>query len=361
MNVLIPYDADTTGTKNPFLFLLMRELNQQQEIGSIKHGYGWLYEEIDPDIIHLHWPELLVKSRLADLSRVDLLTDQDFSAVIEALERKKSRGAKVTITIHNERPHGEYGGLFRKYFENIYSLCDAFIHMGYASENLLKEQYPEQVVAKPSFIIPHGDYKLFPDEISRGAAREKLNIENNEKVILSFGAIRSKRELELGIRSFKQADISNSIYIMAGRLPEPYKSRPQHFSTRKLLYANFWNNKIRTQEAFIAPSEVQMYLKSADLLFIPRFNTLNSGNVSLGFTFGKVVAGPDYGVIGEVLKETGNPVFNPNNISSVSDAIRKGTELAAAGHGKLNRDYADKHMSWSEIAKKTVQVYKSLL
>jgi glycosyltransferase involved in cell wall biosynthesis len=111
----------------------------------------------------------------------------------------------------------------------------------------------------------------------------------------------------------------------------------------------------------ISPEEVQIYLKSADLLFIPRYNTLNSGNVALGFTFGKVVVGPDYGVIGETLKLTGNPVFDPYNLSSVSEAIRFGFESEQSDLAEKNLQYAQNELSWGAVAQKTVKAYQSIL
>jgi beta-1,4-mannosyltransferase len=110
----------------------------------------------------------------------------------------------------------------------------------------------------------------------------------------------------------------------------------------------------------ISPEEVQIYLKSADLLFIPRYNTLNSGNVALGFTFGKVVVGPDYGVIGETLKLTGNPVFDPYNLSSVSEAIRSGFESTQSDLAEKNLQYAQNELSWGAVAQKTVKAYQSI-
>lgn len=121
-----------------------------------------------------------------------------------------------------------------------------------------------------------------------------------------------------------------------------------------------FNSRIRTDEKTVAFEEVQVYLKAADLVFVPRFNTLNSGNVALGFTFGKVVTGPGYGVIGETLNKTGNPVFDPVDLNSVCDAISAGFELAEAGHGIKNKEYANHHMKWEDIGVDTLKAYQKL-
>jgi glycosyltransferase involved in cell wall biosynthesis len=360
MKILIPYDIKTTGMNNPYLFSLIRELVKMDSISNVIVGYGWLYEDINIDVIHLHWPELLVKSQISDMSRDDLLQRSNFDKVLEQLRKKKRTGSKIITTIHNEKPHTDSNGLFSQFYSEIYSLSDGFIHMGSESEKLTKIQFGSETEGKASFIIPHGDYSIFPSTMERDKCREKLKLSKNQKVLLSFGAIRTEEELNLGIDAFQQADIDHSIYIMAGKLPFPYKSQSKHFITRKKLYRNYFNKKISTVEKVISPEEVQIYLKSADVLLIPRFNTLNSGNVALGFTFGKVIVGPDYGVIGETLNKTKNPVFDPYNINSVSEAIRSGFKSQPLGLGEKNLKFAQKELTWETIAKNTAEAYQAI-
>lgn len=360
MKILVPYEVSTTGMKNPYLFLLIRELNKFDEIQKIQHGYGWLYEPGDWDVIHLHWPELLVKYQLADTSRTDLLEDRHFEKVLNAIRQKKKNGARVMLTIHNEKPHKDHSGIFDQFYRDVYTLSDGFIHLGEFSGIVLENEYAAETGKKPSFTIPHGDYSFFPNDKERALCRQKLNLGTHEKVLLSFGAIRSKNELELGINAFKKADVEHSIYVIAGSIPNPYRSDPEHFFVRKKLYANIFNRRIRTDEKVVAFDKVQVYLKAADLVFIPRFNTLNSGNVALGFTFGKVVTGPGYGVIGETLTKTGNPVFDPADLNSVSEAIANGFELAESGHGIKNKEYANHHMKWKDIAGDTLKAYQTI-
>ena len=360
MKILVPYEVSTTGMKNPYLFLLLRELNKLDGIRKIQHGYGWLYEPEEWDVIHLHWPELLVKYQLADTSRTDLLEGRHFEKALNAIRQKKREGTRVIVTIHNEKPHKDQSGIFDQFYRDIYKLSDGFIHLGEFSGKVLENEYTDETAGKPAFTIPHGDYSFFPNGMERARCREQLNIQKHEKVLLSFGAVRSNDELELGIDAFKKAGIENSIYMIAGSIPEPYRSKPEHFIVRKKLYANLFNRRIKVHEKVIASDKVQLYLKAADLVFIPRFNTLNSGNIALGFTFGKVVIGPGYGVIGETLNKTGNPVFDPADLNSVSEAIAAGFNLAESGHGIKNKEYANHHMQWGNIASETLKAYQSI-
>lgn len=359
MKILIPQHVRTSGKANPYLFLLMKELHKLKQITEVQHGYGWLYESDKWDVIHFHWPEYLVKSQLSDMTRIDLLKEEHFKKVVNSISEKKSDGAKIILTIHNERPHKDHAGLFDQFYNEIYDLSDGFIHLGKFSEKKLKEVYPK-VKDKSHFVISHGDYSYFPADLKRLECRKKLKINGDQKLLLAFGAIRSKQELELGIDAFQNATVENGIFMIAGSLPNPYRSKLDYYTTRKKLYTNLFNKHIRAHEKVISPEDVQIYLKAADLLFLPRFDTLNSGNIALGFTFGKVVTGPSYGVIGEILNETGNPVFDPFDLKSVSEAIEKGFELSEAGHGIKNKEHANHYMDWKNIARKTFQAYESL-
>ena len=45
-------------------------------------------------------------------------------------------------------------------------------------------------------------------------------------------------------------------------------------------------------------------------------------NIPLAFLFHKIVVGPNTGNIGELLKNTGNPTFNPNHKADIIRALK---------------------------------------
>jgi len=81
----------------------------------------------------------------------------------------------------------------------------------------------------------------------------------------------------------------------------------------------------------VAEADAQIYLNACDVLLIPRLKVLNSGNITLGLTFGKVVVGPDSWDVGELLKETGNPTFDPDRPETAATAVEQGFRLAREG------------------------------
>ena len=111
---------------------------------------------------------------------------------------------------------------------------------------------------------------------------------------------------------------------------------------------------------FVPDDQVQCYLNASDVLLIQRRNPLNSGNLVLGFTFGRVVVGPNQGNVGEILRTTGNPVFEPGCAKSFSNALDRGLTLSQQGHGEMNRRHADREWDLMKAGLQHVALYRSL-
>lgn len=108
----------------------------------------------------------------------------------------------------------------------------------------------------------------------------------------------------------------------------------------RLLYAaahtaeGFFDSRITSPEPLIPDEQLPCYLAAADVVFIQRTDILNSGNVPLALSFGRVVTGPDSGNIGGLLAETGNPAFDPADPRSVDIALERAARLSATDQGR---------------------------
>jgi glycosyltransferase involved in cell wall biosynthesis len=118
------------------------------------------------------------------------------------------------------------------------------------------------------------------------------------------------------------------------------------------------DRRIRVMTGFVANDEVQRYLRAADILVIPRIRALNSGNAALGFTFGTVVVGPQHGVIGKTLRQTGNPTFDPRDPASPGQALEHATSLTRRGKGAQNEAHARVRWNWRVIGAQHVGAYR---
>lgn len=347
LKILIP----TKITSNPFIFQLIRALQNHDEVLVVQHGLDWLNDNTYKfDIILFQWPEIL--------NNWNEPKKEDLQWIERIIMRWKKQGAKLIATIHNLNPHKNKNKYSVNLYDLVYSNCDAIIHFGESSKKLFSQQPYYSYVHIKEYIIPHGNYDYLENSVSKTNARKYLNIEKDKFVLLSFGAIRKKNELDLLLEVSKSINKYNGNLLIVGRLPYQSKKQFRFYLSR----LPFWIRKnIILKEGYINNKDVQIYLNACDVMIIPRTDTLNSGNVALGYTYGKPVIGPNYGVIGEELIKNGNPVFNVNYLkSSVRNAIDHCFN-ERDGIGKNNKIYSEKEMNWNKIANKYIKVFKKTI
>lgn len=88
---------------------------------------------------------------------------------------------------------------------------------------------------------------------------------------------------------------------------------------------------------------------------------MNSGNIPLAFLFRKVVIVPDQGNIKELLIETNNPVFSPDNNKSIVKALEMSYILVNDSHGGKKHMYALNNMSVELVSQKYLDAYKIVI
>ena len=219
-------------------------------------------------------------------------------------------------------------------------------------------------------MIPHHIYEgLYDMDITRDAGRRALGIPADRLVVLAFGAFRHAEERRLVWGAFRRLHYPAK-FLLAPRL-WPYTRRGSRFKGLKrlagrLLYAaahtaeGFFDSRITSPEPLIPDEQLPCYLAAADVVFIQRTDILNSGNVPLALSFGRVVTGPDSGNIGGLLAETGNPAFDPADPRSVDIALERAARLSATDQGARNRAYAQEHFGIGRIAAMYGGLYERL-
>jgi glycosyltransferase involved in cell wall biosynthesis len=217
------------------------------------------------------------------------------------------------------------------------------LHHGNSSIRAIAERYPsaEPLIART---CPHGGYWQLVGTLSPEAARDRLGLSGKGRILLAFGDVRDPRELFLIV----QATRARGWHVLfAGRLHS--RRKPLWFLINRLA------RLIPTKRWTLIPGsvpddEVDAYVKAADAVFIPRYEALNSGNVFLGFTFGKAVVGPSIGNIGEILALTGNPTFDPGDGRSIRRALATLNPEGAAELGRRNAAWLRENGQWDQTA-----------
>ena len=335
---------------NPFVSTLsegLRARGLQVVCSSDEFWHNWG----DYDIIHIQWPEQLLKEERG-------ATPEDFENI---LMQQRAAGKKVVSTCHNLAPHYAKGRVSDRAYDIAYRNSDCMIHLGEYSLDLCKTQYPKVRHA----LIPHHvydkRYSLSPQ--SRDEAVSAFSLDAKYRYILCLGYCRSDEERRL-LKNLSDSLRKEKIRILAPQMdmPLPYPNPVK----RLREYLRFYRNKIRYRGVicdgkFVPDESLSALYKACDLAFVQHLHLLNSGNVPMAFLMGKVCVGPDVGNVGPFLRSTGNPVFSAEDLQGTLDAVHSGLALAGEGKGESNREYALQNFSTDRIVGMYVDLYSDLM
>ena len=118
------------------------------------------------------------------------------------------------------------------------------------------------------------------------------------------------------------------------------------------------NKNIRIFANPISDDLLVSICKGTDVLLIIRNNSLNSGNISLGFSFGCYVVGPKYGNIEEILIQNNNMVYPLENIR-YKNIVNQSLKNMNSKIMEKNRKTALKDWDWGKLAKEFNKILKS--
>ncbi|KGE86620.1 MAG: glycosyltransferase [Flavobacteriaceae bacterium] len=335
---------------NRFVVDLKEGLEQYAEVTWDCNEF-WKMEK-DYDIIHIHWPEYLSFELESYLYKPEeSIPKALWNKMIICLEYW-SKNSKLIYTRHVQYPHARHDEEFLKLYKTVASYCKTVIHFANFSIQQFKQWYPDLDYIK-HVVIPHHNYASLPSKSTKIEAREYLDIDSDAHVMLVFGSIK-ENEKPLIKKAFDAIPYRNKVLLAPG-----WKIQRQNIGYIRLRewvwkfekWLASRNKTFRTNLGFVKEEEAHYYLNAADFLFIPRTNELNSGNITLGCTFGLVVVGKNTADIGELLKETGNPTFAVGDDESLKIAIEKAYQLKEANHGLKNKELALNEWNIQKIAK----------
>jgi beta-1,4-mannosyltransferase len=245
------------------------------------------------DILHFHWPDGYVNKRgwLKSLQRALL-----FACVLLASKVKHS---KIVWTVHNVQPHDAYHpGFSRRFMRWFVEQCNGFIFMSEDSKEKFLQSYQPPATAHFA-IIPHGHYReSYPAAIAPAAARQRLGLPADQKVLLFAGMIKPYKNLEGLIELFNATRPQDYVLVIAGNTD----SQALAERLRKLAAGN---PDIYLFLQFIPDNQLHIYLSAADAVILPYKAILNSGALLLALSFNKPVIAPRLGAFSALQQELG--------------------------------------------------------
>ena len=337
---------------NPYVYTLMDGICKIDNKFVWNYGIKsfWSNEIFQFEIIHIQFPEDIV---LFSIKKNILL---EFEQRLRIL---KSNRIKIIATCHNLRPHTLKDIKYIEAYKITYELADCILHLGEYSLNVFKSKYP----LIHNIFLPHHTYDAIYSVVNRDESIKQLSLNPSKKYILCFGNFRNNDERKIVTTVLKHY-YKFEIEILA---PHYYKYAKRR---NKLKMFTAWlKTKVKSLTTkglhlygkYVTDDMLPYFYGAADICLIQRKKILNSGNLPMAFYMGKVVVGPNVGNVGQILKDTGNPTFEPENEDSIIDAIDKALMLNEQGIGEKNKKYADENWSTAKISQQLYDIYKSIV
>ena len=358
----MPIDIGRLYSGNPFDTELIRSLDLAGL--SVDHGKFRLAQTHRQwDIVHFHWPELLMADRGIEPAALMWLESK--------LASLKEAGSRLVMTVHNAGPHYVSDSRYDQLYRMMMAAMDGYIHLGPASESVIRQLYPAEVGDKPHAVIPHGHYAVYGEMLSKPAARKQVGLPEKPTALV-LGSLRDPEEYKLCLEFAKGLAASGRQLVFSGklwyrnsgfsRLPKPLVSIADQVRPKWHEWVLGRQESVVLRSGPVAYDQMRFLVSAADVVLIPRLKTLNSGTLPLGFTYGAVVLGPDTGNVGQLLRTNGNPAFavNERSVGQIKEYWDAAFAAAEQGVGQKNRQVAVDEWSWERIGMMHREFYEML-
>jgi len=233
---------------------------------------------------------------------------------------KKNQHTKVICIADNIFPHEKRPGdkIFTKYFLKP---IDGFITM---SQKVLAD-LKQFAKYKPAQFVPHPLYDNFGAIISKEEARNKLGIDQKDKIILFFGFIRKYKGLDILLNAVKilksDINIQNLKLLIAGEFYEDQKNYEELLNDPSL------KDHLILHTRFIPDSDVKYYLCAADCVVQPYRSATQSGVTPLAYHFEKPMIVTNVGGLPSLVPDKKVGLIAEPNAESLAEKIKEYFEL----------------------------------
>jgi beta-1,4-mannosyltransferase len=297
--------------------------------------------------LHLHWT--------APYFKPFFWTQSEFKFRLKArliqldILRVRFSGHRVVWTVHNHVSH-ESRDSTRELFLNR-MLASAVDRLIFHSEAALAEfeQLLRMRLRHKASVIPHGNYiGWYSENLERTAAlREHFAIQDDQIVLLAFGAVRNYKGLPHVIEAFARTHNPKLRLIIAGLSFNDALSNQLHDAAMR-------DPRILLRLGFVPDEEVASIFAICHAMVLGFERILTSGSALLAMSLGKALFLPETArILG--LIEDGDRCYYENSatLTSLLDGLDV-AELCTKGKQNLERARA---LDWQTIGRKVAALY----
>lgn len=294
-----------------------------------------------PDVIHVHWPEFLVRWTSARQAA------GDSAKVLLLLGVARARGAALVWTGHNLEPHGRsHGWVQRMFISRFVGQVDLLVSLSESGAEQLRRRYPS-LRAVPFRVVPHGDYRHELVPVGRSEAKERYG-RADQPTLLCFGQVRAYKNIQGLIEAFRATSHPAVRLVVAGEPREPGLEE-------RLRAASGGDPQVDLLLERISGDELSPLLASADVTVAAykEGSALNSGVALLSLSADRPCVLRDTPSNRELQSLAGERwVYLCDG--SAEDAVR--TALVAVADERTERPNLDA-FAWERVAAQTGDAY----
>ncbi len=294
-------------------------------------------------ILHIHWQAFEIRRPIPYQRLASSWSYRFFFGLIRML------GFRVVWTVHNVLPHESQTPDDAEVGRQLSMLARAqIVH----SAQTVRQMRELGMDTGRSVVIPHGSYiDAYPPAAGRALARMALSLPADVPIVLFFGRVRAYKGVLCLLDEIAALPKGSVHLVIAGQAGDRVLVERINAAVASLS-VTFVNRRIDD-------SEVGDFFAAADLVCAPFASITTSGSVMLALSMGKPVVAPRRGALVDLPNEVGY-FYNPEDAAGLRKALE---DALGAGdrnqRGQAGRAHVEP-LGWSEIAARTVTVYKNI-
>lgn len=211
-------------------------------------------------------------------------------------------------------------------------------------------------VNAPIATSPHPLYDSFGEPVSKLEARKKLNIAENENVILFFGLVRKYKGLDLLLKALLQDQLKNLAIklVVAG---EFYDKKSDYQPEVQMLLDE---GKLILEERFIPDEEVKYFFCASDLVAQTYHSATQSGVTQIAYHFEIPMLVTNVGGLPEMVPHEKVGYVVEGKESVIAENIQRFFELPENERFKEGLNHEKKRFSWQTFVQALMNLADSI-
>ena len=304
------------------------------------------------DLLQMDWPHDWYRGRNAFATAA--------KRIMYFLGLRKLRRRPCVWTAHNIIAHDQPNVKDEiRMMQKLINCCNGIIVMSRAADAALRETYRISDTTHIA-VIPHGHYiDAYPNDVSRGEARDKLGLSAAARVVLFLGRILRYKGADALVDSFCEMARDGDVLLLAGPAGDPELAAELQAKAAGRSPAGA---EVRIQAEFVPDDELQVYFQACDLVALPFRRILHSGGLLLAMSFGRCVVAPRMGSIPEIACPEAYFGYDPEDAGGLAAALREGLDQPdLLERGAASMQFARDRYDWSQIARRARAMYAGIL